>query len=332
MKSITLRRTKETKKPDGTPILSLPTRRDELRLLQFEPEEKAVYDSYYTQSKAEFAQLSKTNQVMKNYVGILQKILRLRQICDHYELVKGKDEVAPLDYDAVLKAIVEEGLNLSRATAVFSVLRDSGTAQCVECQAELASAPPDAAEADALESEARRPGRKPKGSTGLKSQAGTRQNSPSGPVPVVTRCQHLFCIDCFRASVCPGWPKVPPNTQRPCSACQSILVPAVDAVQVQPDAVMSPEQMMAGSANRDGKHKTRKEPRKKGGPLQSARHSTKVKALIDDLMPFSRANQYSINYDPSSVEVQNVDKNGNPVDDGPTKSVVFSQWTSMLDK
>ncbi|CUA71272.1 hypothetical protein RSOLAG22IIIB_09444 [Rhizoctonia solani] len=332
MKSVTLRRTKETKKPDGTPILSLPPRRDELRLLQFEAEEKAVYDSYFTQSKAEFNQLSKTNQVMKNYVGILQKILRLRQICDHYELVKGKDEMTPLDYDAVLKAIVEEGLNLSRATAVFSVLRDCGTAQCVECQTELASAPPDAAEADALETDARRPGRKPKGGppgvAGPKSQAGTRQNSPSGPVPVVTRCQHLYCIDCFRASVCPGWPKVPPNTQRPCSTCQSVLVPAVDAIQVQPDAAMSSEQLMAGSATKQ----KRKEPRKKGGPLQSAKHSTKIKALIDDLMPFSRANPYSINYDPSSAEVQNVDKNGNVVDDGPCKSVVFSQWTSMLDK
>ncbi|CAE6447713.1 unnamed protein product [Rhizoctonia solani] len=327
MKSITLRRTKETKKPDGTPILSLPPRRDELRLLQFEAEEKAVYDSYFTQSKAEFNQLSKTNQVMKNYVGILQKILRLRQICDHYELVKGKDEMTPLDYDAVLKAIVEEGLNLSRATAVFSVLRDCGTAQCVECQTELASAPPDAAETDALETD-RKPGRKPKGPAGVKSQAGTRQNSPSGPVPVVTRCQHLYCIDCFRASVCPGWPKVPPNTQRSCSTCQSVLVPAVDAIQVQPDAAMTPEQIMAGSAPKQ----KRKEPRKKGGPLQSAKHSTKIKALIDDLMPFSRANPYSINYDPASVEVQSVDKNGNVVDDAPTKSVVFSQWTTMLDK
>ncbi len=28
---------------------------------------------------------------MKNYVGILQKILRLRQICDHFELVDGKE-------------------------------------------------------------------------------------------------------------------------------------------------------------------------------------------------------------------------------------------------
>ncbi|QRV83537.1 hypothetical protein RhiJN_11553 [Ceratobasidium sp. AG-Ba] len=330
MKSITLRRTKETKKQDGTPILSLPPRRDELRLLQFEAEEKAVYDSYFTQSKAEFTQLSKTNQVMKNYVGILQKILRLRQICDHYELVKGKDEIAPLDYDAVLKAIVDEGLNLSRATAVFSVLRDSGTAQCVECQAELASAPPEATEADALEAESRRPGRKPKtiGGPGVKSQAGTRQNSPSGPVPVVTRCQHLFCIDCFRASVCPGWPKVLPNTQKSCSSCQTMLVATVDAIQVSPDAIVSAEQM----AGKDGKVRSKKEPRKKGGPLQSAKHSTKIKALIDDLMPFSRANMYSVNYDPSSVEVQNVDKDGNVVDDGLTKSVVFSQWTSMLDK
>ncbi|KAF8600807.1 hypothetical protein BDV93DRAFT_559104 [Ceratobasidium sp. AG-I] len=210
-------------------------------------------------------------------------------------------------------AIVDEGLNLSRATAVFSVLRDRGTAQCVECQTGLAAAPPDTAETNALETDARRPGRKSKGPMALgRDQVGGWDEAEQ---PVWTRA-------CYHA--------VAPNSQRPCSACQTTLVATVDAIQVAPNAVLATDQMMGGASA--GKSRARNEQRKKGGPLQSAKHSTKIKALMDDLMPFSRANMYSINYDPSTVEIQSVDKDGNLVDDGPTKSVVFSQWTSMLDK
>jgi len=49
---------------------------------------KRLYDQFFKSAKAEFNALSNKNEVMKNYVGILQKILRLRQICDHFELVR----------------------------------------------------------------------------------------------------------------------------------------------------------------------------------------------------------------------------------------------------
>lgn len=49
-------------------------------------------------------------------------------------------------------------------------------------------------------------------------------------------------------------------------------------------------------------------------------------------MQFSRANPHSVNYDPDSIEVEMVDNEGNKVDDGIIKTVVFSQWTTMLDK
>ena len=48
---------------------------------------------------------------------------------------------------------------------------------------------------------------------------------------------------------------------------------------------------------------------------------------------FSKTNPYSGNYDSSAVEVQMVDNRGNNVfDQNVVKTVVFSQWTSMLDK
>jgi len=66
--------------------------------------------------------------------------------------------------------------------------------------------------------------------------------------------------------------------------------------------------------------------------LDNFHPSTKVKALLGDLVQFSKGNPYSGNYDSESIEVQMVDNKGNQLDDGIVKTVVFSQWTSMLDK
>ena len=135
MKCITLRRTKESKAENGEKILSLPPRKDELRLLKFDEQERAVYDQFFTESKAEFNELSNKNEVMKNYVGILQKILRLRQISDHFELVMNKglgligdNQTQGLNYEKLAAAIAEEGIDACKAAAVFALLREAGTA------------------------------------------------------------------------------------------------------------------------------------------------------------------------------------------------------------
>ncbi|KAI0361389.1 hypothetical protein OH77DRAFT_1417643 [Trametes cingulata] len=331
MKCITLRRTKESRAEDGKKILSLPPRRDELRYLKFNEQEQAIYDRFFTESKAEFHELSSKNELMKNYVGILQKILRLRQICDHFELVQNKGLGLPGDatpaYEDVVASIAREGINLQRAAVIFSLLKEAGTAQCVECACEL-SLPFDSnnegmAEVDAPAAPARR-GRKPKASA---SRTSTRQNSPSTPHPVLTRCQHLYCLHCFRNSTFPGWPNVPPDVSRCCSTCQAPLGPS-DVVQIDLDCNLL-ETVLAGGPK---KKSARKEKRQKGIALKDFHPSTKVNALLSDLMQFSKANPYSANYDPSSIEVQMVDNEGNCLDDGVTKTVVFSQWTSMLDK
>ncbi|THH02609.1 hypothetical protein EW026_g285 [Hermanssonia centrifuga] len=331
MKCITLRRTKESKAENGERILSLPPRRDELRYLKFDAHEQALYDEYFTESKAEFNELSNKNEVMKNYVGILQKILRLRQICDHYELVmnKGSGDAptseAP-NYEILTATICKEGINMSRAAAIFSLLKEAGTAQCVECGYEL-GVPSDNAEGDACggcdtDNGAGKRGRKPKAAA---SRSSTRQNSPSAGVvhSILTRCLHLFCIGCFRNSSFPGWPNVPANISRCCSVCQTALA-QIDAVDIAPDALIADVPTK--------KKPTRREKRQKNMGLENFHPSTKVRALLGDLIQFSRVNPHSANYDPSSIEVEMVDDQGNSIEDGVTKTVVFSQWTSMLDK
>lgn len=326
MRSITLRRTKESKAENGQKILSLPPRKDEIRYLKFDEQEQAIYDQFFTESKAEFNELSTKNEVMKNYVGILQKILRLRQICDHYELVKNKGLGLIGDtpnWEDLAAIICKEGIDIARASALFSLLREAGTAQCVDCGFEM-GIPTEDAEGEACydDSGATKRGRKPKAAT---SRASTRQSSPSNVVhAVVTRCQHLFCGGCFRNSCCPGSPNITTDTKRSCAVCQAPLNDN-DFIDIIPSNLTS--------ETLPKKRRGKRDKRQKGSVNIDTLHlSTKIRALIADLMQFSKANKYSTNYDPNSIDVQMVDSEGNTIDEGAIKTVVFSQWTSMLDK
>ena len=323
MKCITLRRTKESKTENGQKILSLPPRRDELRYLKFDEQEQSIYDQFFTESKAEFAELSNKNEVMKNYVGILQKILRLRQICDHFELVKNKGLglIGDLpNYEDLAALISSQGIDQPRAAALYAYLREAGTAQCVECGGECSVDPAQAegggcplADADAPSGFQKRGGRKGKAGPSA-SRTSTRQNSPTPAVCIITRCQHLFCAGCFRNS-CTAVPSdVCAESRVTCAICQTSL-PPWDVVEFNPEYAMTPDKK---------KGPVRKEKRQKGVMSMEDFHpSTKVKALIGDLLPLSRANPHSANYDPESIEIQMMDNDGNILEEGVTKTVVL---------
>jgi len=327
MKCITLRRTKESRTPDGKKILSLPPRQDQLRFLKFDEREQKIYDQFFTESKAEFTDLSEKNEIMKNYVGILQKILRLRQICDHYELVEGKGngvvgQDPSASYEDVVEAICRDGFTPARASAIFLILRESSTTQCVECAGELTPPIEPASECQASDAPApAKRGRKPKAAAASTSTANsrgpTRACSPAIPRVILTKCLHLFCLECFRNSIYPDWPAAPANNQRCCSVCQTGLCPS-DAIEIKPECIVLEQQR---------KRPQKKERRQKGSAPQDYYASTKIRELINDLMPFSRSNPHSANYD---ADIQFIDEQGAP--DDIVKTVVFSQWTSMLDK
>lgn len=317
MKCITLRRTKESRAENGQRILSLPPRQDILRRLTFDDYERSIYDQFFSESKAEFNELSSKNEVMKNYVGILQKLLRLRQICDHFELVMNKG-LQPTDlpnWEDLAILISKEGITHARATTVFVLLRDAGTAQCVDCGHEFGI--PDEQEGDgapANDAEPIKRGRKPKGGA---SRGPTRQNSPSNVThAIITRCQHLFCIYCFRNSTFPGWPNVSPELKRCCAVCQTALS-VTDAVDFVPDN-SNPE-----SNGKKKPAKREKRQRGQGPTAETIRPSTKIRALLADLVLSSKANPKSANYDPSSIDIQMVDHQGNNIDEGVIKTVVL---------
>ncbi|ORZ12153.1 SNF2 family N-terminal domain-domain-containing protein [Lobosporangium transversale] len=258
MKVITLRRTK-SQMVDGQPLLALPTRTDHKRILELSLNERQLYQRMESRAKQTVDQIVQENKIMKSYAHILQAILKLRQICAHYALVKnlGDDQDASIEF------------NVAKASEILTLLQDSGNDQCNHCF------------------------------------------NTSTTTPIVARCEHIFCPDCVKklnpvtfmmiqklnanVSVTPGL-----KTEFPCPQCASVLRP-IDLIQIQDD----PEDKITGiSSNIDHIHTRRDE----NGALI---HSTKVKALLEDLVQATEASKKAN----KSI----------------AKSVVFSQWTSMLD-
>lgn len=336
MRLLALRRTKDTRGPDGTPILSLPPRSDRMILLKLQTEERGVYDDFFGESQAEFKSMAKAD-IMKNYVNILQKILRLRQICDDVELIRASKDGMRYDcaarFEEAIVAIAKDGINLERASAVFSLMRETATSQCAECGLELASSPVEggmepAADGEELTSSSVKRGRKTK-NPGICTPSGgtnTRSNSPCTTIhPIITRCTHLFCVCCFRSKICADWPRVPPDFRAPCPTCQLEICPTVDAIEVRSDGADLKKKDNTAAAN------TKKARRARGEPIVNYRPSTKVRALMHELLPFSRKNPHSANYEmPNGEEILEVDENGRAKEPEIVKSVVLYVPTPPL--
>ncbi|RIA84736.1 SNF2 family N-terminal domain-containing protein [Glomus cerebriforme] len=241
MKCITLRRTKTL---NGKSLLALPPRHDHTRYLDLSDHERKLYDKIYNCQAERFRRYAEENNIMRHYVNILQSLLRLRQICAHYSLVKESDIPEDLEEE-----IVNEGLTPTRALMLLSIVKDSGMDQCGSCSQELVQ------------------------------------------TVVVTRCEHLFCVECVNKNM------------SNLTSSASVATSSEDQ-KVSTDCPICGVELFSGdiceindSKDIDNDHITRPEGEKKS-------HSTKVKALLEDLVQAK--------------------------EDG-VKSVVFSQWTKMLD-
>ncbi|CAI2183581.1 9263_t:CDS:10 [Funneliformis geosporum] len=237
MKCITLRRTKIV---NGKPLLALPPRKDHYRYLELSDHERRLYEKIYRSQVERIKKFTEENNIMRHYVNILQSLLRLRQICAHYSLVKESDIPDDLDEE-----IVNDGLTPTRALMLLSIVRDSGLDQCGSCLQELVQ------------------------------------------TVVVTRCEHLFCIDCANKNMSQLLSSASFEDQKflaDCPICglklfSGDVCEVSDSKDIENDHITIPEEAVKV-------------------------HSTKVKALLEDLI---QAKKDSL------------------------KSVVFSQWTSMLD-
>ncbi|GAA5861119.1 hypothetical protein JCM3774_002196 [Rhodotorula dairenensis] len=352
MRHLALRRTKDTKDSSGKPILSLPLMDSKLIKLDFSESERAFYSHHHARYKHDFAKLEETDSVMKNFCSILQELLKLRQICVHPALLQDSQDrsaAAGEDGDDLVATIEKHGITKPRAVRLLSLMLDAGGGGCLECGYEMPAFAGAEGEEGFADEEAngtacagkgsRKPPKKARKATKLQSaptSAATSDDDSGAPpaddeIPyVVTRCQHTFCPRCFRQHMCHTWPQVKSDDKAQCRICQAEIQPAVDAVEIHPREYAK---AMAQASNQSksvrGKNKK--------PTTRLFEHSTKTRHLLADLLPFSMVNPSSDNYDPSyDPSAQTAETGGTigfqPVQGEVVKSVVFSQWTTLLDR
>ncbi|TIC07520.1 hypothetical protein E3Q16_00450 [Wallemia mellicola] len=301
MRHITMRRTKEMKNMDGTPIVTLPDRSDELRSLEFNPRERAIYDNQHGKSKGKYVELRDSDGLSRGgFISILQELLRLRMICDHYCLCP----------DAV-NAFAESPT--AQAQAIFQVMRDSETANCIDCYYDFVQSQAPGAQ---KEEEEDKPlvedkiFKKPK----LESSSNTPQSTGSAMVlPIMNlQCNHLICSSCIKKHV-RNWPEF---ESFQCPDCKEVVSDATQVIQIDNfnETFASVENDLSVFENEVSTSKRKKKIEK------PEEFSTKIEALLHDLAEISTTNPHSSNFN-----TLNFDADFKAV---PNKTIVFSQWTN----
>jgi SNF2 family DNA or RNA helicase len=126
LKAVLLRRTKDSK-IDGKPILQLPRRISEKRHAVFSEDEQELYNSLEARTQLQFNKYLAAGTVGRNYSNILVLLLRLRQACCHPHLIT--------DFSIKLNANTDE-LNLVDNAKAFGqevVIRLKNNTDDLEC-------------------------------------------------------------------------------------------------------------------------------------------------------------------------------------------------------
>jgi SNF2 family DNA or RNA helicase len=125
LKAVMLRRQKNSE-VDGKPILNLPAKHVALDNVEFSNDETGIYKALEAKSQIQFNKYLKQNSVSANYACILVLLLRLRQACCHPHLIKDLSQPAT-------EGIAEEDL-LERARHLSDdVVRRLKDVEAFEC-------------------------------------------------------------------------------------------------------------------------------------------------------------------------------------------------------
>jgi len=88
---ILLRRTKDQKGKDGKLLVELPPKEVIIERLKFNEKEEILYNWLKARAVNTFNENFRKGLLLKNFSSILTQLLRLRQVCDHIDLIKSKD-------------------------------------------------------------------------------------------------------------------------------------------------------------------------------------------------------------------------------------------------
>jgi len=120
MRQICLRRDKSMK-IDGKPIITIPDKIKDTRVIEFNPEDKYKYQRLMAMNKERFQMMKKKGdkEIMRNFSSVLSMLLRLRQCCAHTLLVPELNNKSSL-----------ENMTLDDVIGKEDVLSNSECASC----------------------------------------------------------------------------------------------------------------------------------------------------------------------------------------------------------
>lgn len=143
--SITLRRLKDR--------IDLPTRRDHLVKLNFNTEERALYDIFAKNANDRVKVIVGQNKSLggKSYVHILQSILRLRLICAHGQDLLGEDDLKVMSGLSKASAIDldsddeedKPALSSRQAYDMLNLMQETNADVCILCNHKIGPNPND---------------------------------------------------------------------------------------------------------------------------------------------------------------------------------------------
>ncbi|XP_045802956.1 DNA repair protein RAD5B-like isoform X2 [Trifolium pratense] len=108
LRTLMLRRTKETKDKEGRPILVLPPTDIQLIECEQSESERDFYDALFLRSKVQFEQYVAQGKVLNHYANILDLLMQLRRCCNHPFLVmSGSDPAKYADLSRLARKFLE---------------------------------------------------------------------------------------------------------------------------------------------------------------------------------------------------------------------------------
>ncbi|KAI1315874.1 DNA helicase rad5 [Mortierella claussenii] len=107
LEPLVLRRTKMTKDANGNPIVMLPDRVIEIEYLKFSEQENDIYQALFKDGKTKFNHYCRVGTVLKHYASIFQLLMRMRQVCDHPMLVLGGSRSKAVDSSELSEGALE---------------------------------------------------------------------------------------------------------------------------------------------------------------------------------------------------------------------------------
>jgi hypothetical protein len=195
-----IRRTKESHDENGKKILELPPRNERQVWLEFDDDERKIYEERREKVQAAWETMqaekedkeegrNKSKPVEQangesTYSNILHELLILRQTCNHVDLVQtGVVEEdyngSIMDYALASSGIEKYGFNPARSIAMVTHLKEASGAQCRTCQEDIGDwFPTLGIDGDVMPELAENEG-KPKKKLPWR--------------PILTKCHHIFC-------------------------------------------------------------------------------------------------------------------------------------------